>query len=82
MKQNLQYVAQSQANEKTQEMQDLIKEKELEQQKKKEKDEAQFNDSNFWRIQSAEQRDKDIDDLFKELEEGDDPAKEEQTQGN
>lgn len=76
MKQNLHYVAQSQANEKTQEMQDLIKEKELEQQRKKDKDEAQYNDNNFWRIQSVEQRDKEVDELFKELEDGDDAINE------
>ena len=67
MKQNMQFVAQSQADEKTQAMQELLKEMEMQQ--KKDKEEAQYSDNNFWRIKSADQTDKEIDDLIRELEE-------------
>lgn len=47
-------------------MQELLKEMEMQQ--KKDKEEAQYSDNNFWRIKSADQTDKEIDDLFRELE--------------
>lgn len=69
MKKNLQFVAQSEADEKTKQMQDLIRE--MEQQQRKDAAEAQFADNNFWRVKTAAETEQDVDELLKELEAGD-----------
>lgn len=66
MKKNLQFVAQYEADEKTKQMQELIKE--MEQQQQKDVQEAQYADNNFWRVKSSASTDQEIDDLLKELE--------------
>ena len=66
MKKNLQFVAQYEADEKTKQMQELIKE--MEQQQQKDVMEAQFADNNFWRVKSAAATDQEVDDLLRELE--------------
>ena len=69
MKKNLQFVAQYEADEKTKQMQELIKE--MEQQQQKDVQEAQYADNNFWRVKSSASTDQEIDDLLKELEDDD-----------
>lgn len=49
-------------------MQEQIKEMELQQQKKRDQEEAEFSDNNFWRIQSATEAQADVDELLRELE--------------
>ena len=66
MKKNLQFVAQYEADEKTKQMQELIKE--MEQQQQKDVQEAQYADNNFWRVKSSASTNQEIDDLLKELE--------------
>ena len=41
---------------------------ELQQQKKKDQEEAQFSDNNFWRIKTATEAELDVDELLRELE--------------
>lgn len=52
-------------------MQEQIKEMELQQQKKRDQEEAEFSDNNFWRIQTATETQADVDELLRELESGD-----------
>ena len=41
---------------------------ELQQQKKRDQEEAEYSDNNFWRIQTAADADADVDKLLRELE--------------
>ena len=47
---------------------------ELQQQKKRDQEEAQYSDNNFWKIKSASEAEADVDELLRELDEGDDSA--------
>ena len=47
---------------------------ELQQQKKRDQEEAQYSDNNFWRIQTAAEADADVDELLRELEDGERPG--------
>lgn len=49
-------------------MQEQIKEMELQQQKKRDQEEAAFSDNNFWRIKTATEAQADVDELLRELE--------------
>ena len=49
-------------------MEEQIKEMELLQQKKRDQEEAEYSDNNFWRIQSATEAQTDVDELLRELE--------------
>ena len=44
---------------------------ELQLQKKRDQEEAQFADNNFWRIQTATEAEADVDELLRELEAND-----------
>lgn len=49
-------------------MEEQIKEMEAMQQKKKDLEEAEFSDNNFWRIKTATEDNADVDELLRELE--------------